>query len=71
MKSNIRVSISSCTTCSGSRVGTTGYENKPGRGTEIRPKKKTKTKKKHLRIYSKIFLLKKLISTIFLQEKKV
>lgn len=71
MKSNIRVSISSCTTCSGSRVGTTGYENKPGRGTEIRPKKKNQNQKKHLRIYSKIFLLKKLISTIFLQEKKV
>lgn len=45
MKSNIRVSISSCTTCSGSRAGTTGYENKPGRGTEIRPKKKPKPKK--------------------------
>lgn len=44
MKSNIRVSISSCTTRSGSRAGTTGYENKPGRGTEIRPKK-NKTKK--------------------------
>lgn len=23
-----------------SRVGTTGYDNKPGEGTEIRPKKK-------------------------------
>lgn len=46
MKSNIRVSISSCTTCSGSRVGTTGYENKPGRGTEIRPKKKNQNQKK-------------------------
>lgn len=45
MKSNIRVSISSCTTCSGSRVGTTGYENKPGRGTEIRPKKNQNQKK--------------------------
>ena len=44
MRSNIRVSISSCTTRSGSRGGTTGYENKPGRGTEIRPKK-NKTKK--------------------------
>lgn len=49
---------------SGSRVGTTGYDNKPGKGTEIRQKKK-------IHIYSKIFLLKKLISTIFLQEKKV
>lgn len=36
---------------SGSRVGTTGYGNKPGKGTEIRPpapkrkkKKKEKTK---------------------------
>lgn len=51
---------------SGSRAGTTGYDNKLGKGTEIRPKKKKK-----FRIYSKIFLLKKLISTIFLQEKKV
>lgn len=32
---------------------------------------KKQNQKKHLRIYSKIFLLKKLISTIFLQEKKV
>lgn len=44
MRSNIRVSISSCTTRSGSRGGTTGYENKPGRGTEIRPKKKQNQK---------------------------
>lgn len=53
---------------SGSRVGTTGYNNKLGKGTERRPKKK---KQQKIRIYSKIFLLKKLISTIFLQEKKV
>lgn len=49
---------------SGSRVGTTGHDNKLGEGTKIRQKKK-------IHIYSKIFLLKKLISTIFLQEKKV
>lgn len=48
---------------SGNRVGTTGYDNKLGEGQ--------RSDKKKIHIYSKIFLLKKLISTIFLQEKKV
>lgn len=66
MESNIRVSISSCTTTPPEaelalQVTITNREE----GTEIRPPPKK------IRIYSKIFLLKKLISTIFLQEKKV
>jgi len=48
---------------SGDRVGTTGYKNK-NRGEGQKPDKKNPL------IYSKIFFLKKLISTIFLQEQK-
>lgn len=68
MKSNIRVSISSCTTPPEAELALQVTITNWGKGQKEDQKKK---KQQKIRIYSKIFLLKKLISTIFLQEKKV
>ena len=69
MRSNIRVSIHPVLPAPEAEVALQVTRTNRGEGQKSDPKK-TKPKK-HLRIYSKIFLLKKLISTIFLQEKKV